>query len=64
MYRIVGDVIKFIENMIQKQEEKFNWGENPESYLPGRCVITITICNCDDPIQSHTKEMNRRIQTS
>ena len=28
-------------------------GENPERYIPGRCAITITICNIDDATQSH-----------
>ena len=39
--------------------KKFSWGENPERYLPGRCVFTIIIIiiiiiiyNSDDTTQS------------
>ena len=30
---------------IDSMRNSFSWGENPEMYLPGRCIITITVCN-------------------
>ena len=33
--------------------KKVRWGENPGD-IPGRCVITITICDSDDATESHT----------
>ena len=59
MYKISGQVIKFIENTMQNCRfelttgEKF-WGENPERNLPERCAFTITVCDSDDATQSNT----------
>ena len=44
------------------RRKKFSWVKNPERNLPGRCTITITICNSKDTSQSHTEEMQKRIQ--
>ena len=61
VYKISGEVIKFIENTMTNRSieqtakgKKLNWDENPERNMPGRCAITITICNSDDATQSHT----------
>ena len=34
-----------------------------ETHIPERCTVTITICNNDDTTQSHSQEINIRIQT-
>ena len=39
------------------RRKKLSWGEHSERYLPGRCAITITICDSDDATQLHTKKM-------
>ena len=36
------------------KKKKLSWGENPEKYLPGRCAITIIICNSNDATELHT----------
>ena len=38
---------------MSQTEKKFNWGEISERDFPGRCGITITICNSDDATLSH-----------
>ena len=50
MYKVSGKVIKFIEETMKnlKVELNISCGVNPETNLPGRCAITITICNIDD----------------
>ena len=52
-----------LESRTDSRRKKLNCGENPERYLPGRCAITITICNNDNATQSHFEEMYRRMQT-
>ena len=61
MYKIFDKIIKFITEAKNKPEsgndsirKNFSKGENTERYLPGRCTFTITICNCNYTIQSHT----------
>ena len=57
MYKIFDIVIKFIEKTMKNwsgtdcRRKKFNWGKNPERYIPRRCTIAITICDGDDAIQ-------------
>ena len=53
-----------LESGIDSWRKKFSWGKNPESYIPGRCVITIIICNNDDATQLHTYETHWRLKTS
>ena len=43
-----------LESRTDKRRKKLSWGENPEWDLPGRCTITITICNNGDATESHT----------
>ena len=50
-----GEVIKVILNIM----ENWNGGENPARDLPGRCVITITICNSGDATGSPMKRTGR-----
>ena len=38
-------------------------GEKKLADIPGRCAITITVCNSDDANHSHTWEMHGRLQT-
>ena len=40
-----------LESGIDRRWKKHIWGENPEKYLPWRCVLGITICNWDDVTQ-------------
>ena len=67
MYKISDKFIKFNSETKKKQKKKQNkkknidrrrknisWRENPVRYLPGRYVLTITICNRDRATQSHT----------
>ena len=42
-----------LESQTHSWSKKISWGENPERNLPGRCVMTIMICNSDDVSQSH-----------
>ena len=37
-----------LESGIDSRIEKLSWSKDPERYIPERCTITITICNCDD----------------
>ena len=49
MNKISDKVIKFMEKtMKNRRVENFNWGENLERCIPGRCTITITIRNSHD----------------
>ena len=57
MYKISGEVIKFIENTMENWrveltvgEKKTNQSENPRRDLPRRRAITMTICYNDDAI--------------
>ena len=43
-----------LESQNDSKRKKLNRGENLERDLPGRCALTITICNWDDATQSHT----------
>ena len=43
-----------LESRTDNRWKKLGSSENPESDLPGRCVINITICNSNDATQSHT----------
>ena len=52
-----------LESRIDSKREKLGWSEDPKGYIPGRCTITITICNSDDATQPHTQEMHRGIQS-
>ena len=63
MCKISDEVINFIEKTMKTwrgeltaEREKLNRSEDPERYIPGRCTITINICNSDDAIQPHTQE--------
>ena len=42
-----------LESGIDSYRKNIRWGEDPEGYIPGRCTITITICNSDDATQLH-----------
>ena len=54
---------KKLEGGIDSRRKRISWGKNPERNLPGRCNITITICNSDDTTELHNQEMHRQIQT-
>ena len=69
LYKISSEVKVYRENHeklesgIDCKMKNLNWGENSERYLPGRCTITITICDSDDATESHrkcTNLMNRK----
>ena len=50
-----------IENLvsgIDSQREKLSWSKDQERFIPGRCTITITICNSDDATQPITLDTN------
>ena len=34
--------------------KKLSRSKDPERHIPGRCTITITICNSDDGTQLHS----------
>ena len=60
IYKMYGEVIKFIENPMKNWRveltaggKNLSWGENSVSDLPGWCDITITICISNDAIQLH-----------
>ena len=40
------------ERGTDSKSKKLSWGKNPESDLPVKCAITITIRNSDDATQS------------
>ena len=42
-----------LEQETDSRTENLSWGENPERDLPGRCTITITICNSKDASEPH-----------
>ena len=53
MYKISDEVINFIEKTMNTWRVELTTGgksssENSESYIPGRCIITITFSNSDD----------------
>ena len=55
MFKISDEVTNFIEKKHEKMEsridsrrKKLSRGKDPERYVPGRYIITITICNRDD----------------
>ena len=69
MYKISDEVKVFQENNgklesgIDSKRKRLSCVENLERYLPGRCAVTITICDHNEATLSHTKEMRRGIQT-
>ena len=69
MYKISDELIKFIEKTMGSWRVELTTGGRSlteakiQRYIPGRCTITIIICNSDDTTQLHTQEMHRRIQT-
>ena len=72
MYKILDENVQFIEKTMETNikeltargkslaEEKKN---KPESHIPVRCNIIITICNSDDTTQSQSQETHSRIRT-
>ena len=51
MYKVADNVKRKPRktgNWIDSRRKKLNWGENPERNLPGKCTLSITICNSDD----------------
>ena len=38
------------ESGIDRRREKFSWNKDPKRYIPRRCTITISIYNCDVPL--------------
>ena len=57
---ISGEVKNFIQNIMETIRveltaggKKFSRGENLVRDLPGKCNITIIICNNDDAVKSH-----------
>ena len=48
---------------IDNRWKKLWWDKDQERYIPRKCTITITVCNCDDCTQPHTLEMHWQIQT-
>ena len=50
---------KHLKSGIDSKTEMLNWSENPKRYIPGRCTITVIICNGDDATQTHTQEMHK-----
>ena len=69
MYKILDEVINFIEKTMGTLRVELTSGgkslpsKDPESYIPRRCTITISICNSDDATQPHTQKMHSQIQT-
>ena len=53
-----------LESGFDRNRKRLIKGKDPERHIPGKCTITITICNSDDTTQSHSQEMHRWIQTS
>ena len=37
-----------LESVIDWRRKEFNWGENPKWYLPGKCTVTINVCDSED----------------
>ena len=52
-----------LESEIDSRRERLRRSGNPKRYIPGRCTITIIICNSDDVTQQYTHEMRLCIQT-
>ena len=50
------------ESEIDCWRENFSWGENPESHLPEKWALAITIWNNNEATQSRTLEMDWGIQ--
>ena len=70
MYKISGEVTKFIENITENWRVKLSAGRKSSTKMKimrgifqGDALFTITIRNSDDATHSHTLEMHRRIQT-
>ena len=52
-----------MENGIDFKITKYSWGKDPEKYISGRRIITITIFISVDATQPHTQEMHKRMKT-
>ena len=64
MYKIPDQVVQFIEKTMETLRRKeLSRSKNPKRHIPGRCTITITICDSHDATQPHPLEMHSRIQT-
>ena len=52
MYKISNEVHQRnhekLESWTDSRRKKFHWSKNPERYIPGKCAISITICNSND----------------
>ena len=46
------------------QEGKLSRGKDPKRHIPGRCTITITICNRHNATQPHPYEIHSRFTNS
>ena len=53
MYKMPEQVIQFIEKTIDSKRKKHSKGKDPKRHIPGRCTITITICDSHDATQPH-----------
>ena len=49
----IQDIRRSHESGAGSKKKNLSRGENQERNLPGRCAITITICNSDDATESH-----------
>ena len=50
-YKILDEFVQFIEILesgIDSRRTKLSRGKDPKRHIPGRCIITITICDCHD----------------
>ena len=52
-----------LESGIDIRREKLSWSKDLGRYIPGRCPITIAICNSDDTTKPYTQKMHNLIQT-
>ena len=53
-----------LASWIDRRREMLRWSKDPERYISGGCLITISICKSDDATQPHTQKIHRRKKIS
>ena len=53
-YKVYWGIHEKLKSAFDRRMKKMSWDENPRRCIQGWCAITISICNRDDVIQSHS----------
>ena len=63
MYKLPEEVIQFIAKTMETWRVELTADVNIQRYIPGRCTIIISNCNCDNATRSHSQDIARKDQS-